>query len=285
LGAHSLDANNLHNKDYGFKSRANLTYKITPDIMVYYTWSQGYRPGGYNRSAPDMEFYYAPDNLTNNEIGYKAALFDHRLILDGAFYMENWNNVQATLFDPGVYGNLAFTVNGPDYRVLGTELQATARPIDPLTVNANIALNSSKQTGSPVVDGTQPFSVGANDLAQSPAFKVSLRARYQWDDNPYLPYVQLMLTHSSHTHSTAAGEIISITPNFQSLNPIYNFYEDPITKLDLSAGASYGAWSAQIYCDNVTNEHAQVFVNASEFVQAVVVDRPLTAGAKLTYHF
>jgi outer membrane receptor protein involved in Fe transport len=285
VGAHNLGAKNLHNKDYGFKSRANVTFKLTPDIMFYFTWSQGYRPGGYNRSAPAGSFFYAPDNLTNNEIGYKATLLDHRLILDGAFYMENWNNVQATLFDPGVYGNLAFTVNGPDYRVLGTEIQATARPIDPLSLNANIALNSSKQTGAPIVDGTSPFSVGANSLAQSPAFKVSFRARYQWDDSPYQPYVQAMVTHSSHTHSTAAGEIISITPNFQSLNPIYNFYQDPITKLDLSAGASWGAWSGQIYCDNVTNERAQVFINASQFVQAVIVDRPLTAGAKLTYHF
>ena len=48
-------------------------------------------------------------------------------------------------------------------------------------------------------NGTQPFSVGASTLAQSPAFKASFRARYQWDDNQYLPYVQLMVTHSSHT--------------------------------------------------------------------------------------
>jgi outer membrane receptor protein involved in Fe transport len=284
-GAHDLGRNNLHNKSYGFKSRANVTYKITPDIMVYFTWSQGYRPGGYNRHAPEDELFYAPDNLTNYEIGYKTSLFDHRLILDGAFYMENWDNVQATLFDPGVYGNLAFTVNGPSYRVLGTELQASAKPIDPLTLNANVALNSSKQTTSPGVDGTQPFSVGATSLAQSPAFKVSFRARYEWSDSPYLPYVQAMVTHSSHTHSTAAGDIISVTPNFQSLSPIYNFFEDPITKLDLSAGASIGPWSAQIYCDNVTNERGQVFINSGEFVQAVVVDRPLTGGVKLSYHF
>ena len=94
-----------------------------------------------------------------------------------------------------------------------------------------------------------------------------------------------MVTHSSHTHSTAAGSIIGLSPNFQSYNPIYNFYEDPITKLDISAGASFGAWSAQIFVDNITDEHAQQFINASEFVQAVIVDRPLTGGAKLTYHF
>ena len=35
----------------GFKSRAQLTWHITPDIMAYYTFSQGFRPGGFNRSA------------------------------------------------------------------------------------------------------------------------------------------------------------------------------------------------------------------------------------------
>src|SRR5207253_2646642 len=33
----------------GFKSRANLTWHMTPDAMLYYTYSQGYRPGAFNR--------------------------------------------------------------------------------------------------------------------------------------------------------------------------------------------------------------------------------------------
>ena len=31
-------------------SWANLTWHITPDVMAYYTWSQGFRPGGFNRT-------------------------------------------------------------------------------------------------------------------------------------------------------------------------------------------------------------------------------------------
>jgi len=39
-----------HNATYtGFKSRGNLTWHITPDAMLYYTYSQGYRPGAFNR--------------------------------------------------------------------------------------------------------------------------------------------------------------------------------------------------------------------------------------------
>jgi iron complex outermembrane receptor protein len=42
---------NLNKGDHGFKSRGNLTWHITPDIMAYYTFSQGFRPGGFNRTA------------------------------------------------------------------------------------------------------------------------------------------------------------------------------------------------------------------------------------------
>jgi len=41
---------NLAKKESGFRSRANLTWHITPDIMTYYTFSQGFRPGGFNRT-------------------------------------------------------------------------------------------------------------------------------------------------------------------------------------------------------------------------------------------
>ena len=35
----------------GFKSRGNITWHIMPDVMVYYTYSQGFRPGGFNQNG------------------------------------------------------------------------------------------------------------------------------------------------------------------------------------------------------------------------------------------
>ncbi len=63
----------------GFKSRANVTWHILPDVLAYYTWSQGFRPGAFNRNfacyipgAHGVAQYCSPlsftsDNLTNNE--------------------------------------------------------------------------------------------------------------------------------------------------------------------------------------------------------------------------
>jgi iron complex outermembrane receptor protein len=39
-----------HHATYtGFKSRGNVTWHMTPTAMLYYTYSQGYRPGAFNR--------------------------------------------------------------------------------------------------------------------------------------------------------------------------------------------------------------------------------------------
>jgi hypothetical protein len=40
-----------------------------------------------------------------------------------------------------------------------------------------------------------------------------------------------------------------------------------------------------VYCNNVTNERGQQFITGAQFVESIVVDRPLTAGVKLSYRF
>jgi outer membrane receptor protein involved in Fe transport len=164
---------NLNKSESGFKSRANLTWHITPDIMTYFTWSQGFRPGGFNRTktnadgsvislkgvAPytaggkDFQYNkpsgYLSDNLVNNEIGVKTELLDHRLQLNASIYQMDWKDVQLPLFDPVHLGNTTFDVNGPTYRVRGLELQFVARVTEGLTVQGSSSWNSSEQTSAP----------------------------------------------------------------------------------------------------------------------------------------
>lgn len=287
---HNLNAANLKSAAYGFSDRANLTYHITPDIMTYFTWSEGYRPGGFNRSPPETHTFIGPsgytsDNLTNYELGYKTQWFDHHLLIDGAFYQEDWSNVQDRLFDPGAFGNLSFTVNGPDYRVRGTEMQVTGRVTQDLTLSANASVNETKQLTSPAIEGTSrvtgaagalPGSVGVfgdvgDSLALSPWFKGNMRARYEFDWNDYLPFAQIELEHSARTHSAVAT--------------FNNFEQKGITTVDASMGVSKDAWSARIYVDNLFDERGQEFISAAQFVKSVIVTRPLTAGLKFSYAF
>ncbi len=47
--SNNLSAQNLNITYKGFKSRANISWKPMDDVLLYYTWSQGFRPGGFNR--------------------------------------------------------------------------------------------------------------------------------------------------------------------------------------------------------------------------------------------
>src|SRR5262249_10606251 len=91
----------------GSRSRVNLSYHVTPDVLLYATWSPGFRAGASNRSpschlpAPNtgtrlfwVPAYTVPDNVTNKEFGWKTEWLGHRLQFNGAVYQEDWTNAQ-----------------------------------------------------------------------------------------------------------------------------------------------------------------------------------------------
>jgi iron complex outermembrane recepter protein len=171
---------NLNKSEHGFKSRANLTWHVTRDIMTYYTWSQGFRPGGFNRTATSIDggditlksvapynangtgkqFYkpsgYLSDNLVNNELGLKSEIFEHRLQFNASIYQMDWNNVQLPLFDPVHLGNTTFDVNGPSYRIRGVEIQFVGRVTEAFTLQGSSSWNSSEQTNAPCLISNVP---------------------------------------------------------------------------------------------------------------------------------
>jgi outer membrane receptor protein involved in Fe transport len=168
---YNLNADNLRDTESGTKSRGNLTWHVTPDAMVYYTFSQGFRPGGFNQNggtahAPGTDTQpqyllassYVSDRLTNNEVGWKTEFFNHRLQFNGAIYQENWNNVQVPFFDPGVVGNIFYDTNGQDFVIKGIESSLVARVTSGLTVQGAASWNQSRQTNSPVLIDNNPAS-------------------------------------------------------------------------------------------------------------------------------
>jgi iron complex outermembrane receptor protein len=183
VGGKLTDA--THDATYsGFKSRGNLTWHVTQDAMLYYTFSQGFRPGAGNRKnsaevkidvdpatglptvGPDANpnlvkqynkpYTYPPDTLTNNEIGWKTEWFNHRLLVNGSAYIMDWKNVQTLIYNPPVYGNTTFGVAGPNYRIKGAELQIVARVTDGLTLQGSISHNNASETNSPCIKSSNP---------------------------------------------------------------------------------------------------------------------------------
>jgi outer membrane receptor protein involved in Fe transport len=301
----NLDAKHLDKTYKGWKSRGNLTWHITPDIMAYYTWSQGFRPGGFNRAQsiikPGTPLYglfepplaYDPDTLTNNEIGWKTEWLDHRLQFNGAIYQEVWKNTQIAIFDPGITGNLIFTTNGPDYRVRGIETSIVAQPLRGLTVTAAGSLNSSEAvktlnlTGKkdPVTgaDLANPFGELGSPLAQSPPFAGSIRVRYEMPIGEYLGFVQAGANHQGGSYSSTD----KLTQTLGGTRPKESvaFYNPGFTTYDASFGVSRDDWTVQVYGQNLTDVHGVLYSSYNDFVKAESVNRPRVLGVRFSYRF
>jgi outer membrane receptor protein involved in Fe transport len=314
----NINAHNDHKIYQGFKGRFNVTWHVTPDNMLYYTFSQGFRPGGFNRSvsavAPlttvkstaqyEKPNGYAPDSLTNNEIGLKSELFDHRLQLNLSAYYMQWDNVQFLFFNPVDLGNTTFGVNGPNYNVKGVEAQFVARPTHELTIQGSGSYNQDTQANSPCLTdnivGTpaynqcittvknQPFlnpfgSVGSVP-AFSPSFQGNIRGRYDWTIMDYKAFAQAGANYTGSmynqpaTYESGAGVAIPTTTYLRYLQPAY-------TTFDAAAGVSLNKWSAQLFATNLGNSHASTFTSSAQFIKSEVPLRPRVIGVKVDASF
>ena len=296
----------LHKTYKGFRSRANLSWKFMPDGLLYYTWSQGFRPGGFNRASGFVSagqsplkgvfltpIGFAPDQLTNNEIGFKTQWLDRRLQINGTYYREDWKNAQIGLFDPGVLGNLTFTTNGPDYRVKGFELEVSAVVVRGLTVSLSGAWNQGELTNTPTLFGKggtpinfealglhNPYGEKGSPLAQSPPFQGNAQVRYEMPVLDYNAFIQASAIHRGH--------VITTTDKLQT-NPVDGStisYDLPsYTSYDGAIGVSKDAWTVQLYGENITDKRAITFATFAQRIREDTVIRPRTISIKVGYKF
>ncbi|MGH8315254.1 MAG: TonB-dependent receptor, partial [Steroidobacterales bacterium] len=82
--------------------RLGAKYDFSRDRMVYAAIATGYKMGGLYEAADFCNngclqiLEYGPEHVTNFEVGYKAKLFDGRLQLSTALFLENYRDMQST---------------------------------------------------------------------------------------------------------------------------------------------------------------------------------------------
>jgi iron complex outermembrane receptor protein len=322
--SYNLDAQNLRDTESGFKSRGNITWHVTPDTMLYFTYSQGFRPGGFNQNGGSLHAYgqdgvlqyaiprsFSSDDLTNKEIGWKTEWLDHRLQWNGAVYRENWNNVQIEFFNPGVVGNLFYDTNGQNFLIKGIESSLVARPVNGLTLQYAASWNQSKQQNSPALIDNNPASVnfgkpitqvcsasGADcspvtnpfgpigaPSANAPPIQFSARARYEWPiAADYTAFVQAGATHQGHSF-TQAGSNPTFLPGGVVSTSRGRFEIPAYSTYNASFGVARDAWWVNFYCENLSNSNASTFISTDQFIVEQTPLRPRVLGGELGYKF
>ncbi|EZP72010.1 TonB-denpendent receptor [Sphingomonas paucimobilis] len=172
-------------KKSGTVWKFNTSYNFTPDVMLYATYSKGYRIGGPNSVAPcppilkpppaqnvcglPNELQYGPDTTKNAEIGIRTQFFDRKLTFNFNVFQIKWDGIQVD--SATLNGIVGITVNGGKAKSEGFETSFQLRPLPGLSIQGTYSYVNAKLTQD------VPAVIAVNDPAGTyPSVPVQLDA-------------------------------------------------------------------------------------------------------------
>ena len=244
-----LAAANGASSDDVFTWSVAAHYALDSDTSLYARIAKGWRPGGPNvlpigpPVVPPTPAFFKPDSLINYEVGVKGNALDGRVSYDVDVFYIDWSNIQLL----EVFNNTAIDANGGDARSEGLEGNIGWQPIDPLTLNFNIAYIDAALT-----QNTDPLVVGGqkgDPLPWTPKWSSSIDADYRFDPmSGFTPYVGGTFRYVGERGSDYIGLItqagLGAAAQRQFFMPYY-------TTLDARVGLDWGNWSVEAYGKNL----------------------------------
>ena len=118
--------------------KAQLSYQWTDDILTYFTYSTGFRAGGFTQNTR-----FDNEETDNFEIGLKGTFLDRRLVVNASAFHIDYSNQQLSfvVFDNNVAQR--GVVNIPSTDIDGLELELQALPVEGLNVSFGVGIADS----------------------------------------------------------------------------------------------------------------------------------------------
>lgn len=257
--------------------------------------------------------YSTTDTLKNYEVGMKGDFFDGILRVNATGYYSEITDLQTSRYDPTNISFLQFADNVGDAEIRGIDGDITWLATDNLVINGAFSwidseltrLNDELQGIAPPVGSKLPYSA---DLS------ANLRARYYFQlPNGWDGFVNGSL---SYTGDRLAGMNMGAYALEDATNLIYGtgtglsiereadvysgvnypdrngedfaggrYVQDSYVLGNVSVGVNHDGWKVELYVDNVTDEHAVLYIDNQQYTPKVVTNRPRTVGMRMSYDF
>ncbi len=257
----------------------NMTWTPNDNSLFYFTYSEGYRPGGFNRRGgpgsvnPNVfvPFDYVSDTVENLEFGWKVTALDNRFRWNGTAYRVDWTDVQLTVTDFTI-SNLTFTTNLGEAEVTGIDSDIAFSVNDNFTLYASFAWNDAEMTAV-ANDIFQPANISpaGSTLAFSPDLQYVLRGRYTWQVADYEWHAQVALQHADESENSLVLSQQANIPSWDTVDATLGFRKE-----------SYGV---EIFAENLTDERVIRFIKNNGATPEYFVTRPTTIGLRFTYNY
>ena len=266
----------LDDKEDNWTGRVIVDYAITSDVMIYASYSKGYRAGAYNGLAiagPEQIYITDPEKLDAYEVGIKSRLLDDRLQLNGAVFYYDYTGQQLQ----ESVGATTFLRN-LDSTVLGLEAEITYQATDRLRLTSGFGFLDTEYDDGQVLSG---IDISGNEQPFAPDITFNLSADY-------------LLAEVADGEVTVSGDIQYKGEQWydpfnskQAAGPI----KDGIDSFWLSnIRVSYESDDllAALYVKNITDKYYEVYgINTEGFASNnyLIRGEPRTYGVEVTFKF
>ncbi|MHA3791760.1 TonB-dependent receptor [Sphingomonas sp. YL-JM2C] len=256
----------------GFTPSATAELRLSPSVFAYFTYSQGFKSGGYNIGVAQAAF--RPEKIKSYEAGVKTTTFDGRLKANLIGFHYDYSNLQVSQ----VRGQSTLVENAAAAKVDGIEAELIAEPVRGFSFGGNLSYLDAKYKDflsiDPINVAAGPQDLSGNRLTQAPKISYALFAQGKWDVGDYT--------------LTLRGDYNRI--GLQYFTPFNN----PIVAQDgygvgsaLARVESEAGWSVEAYVRNIGNTKAiaQTYVSSGMFGFPVLgaLIPPRTYGLTLGY--
>ncbi|MGB3725690.1 MAG: TonB-dependent receptor [Glaciecola sp.] len=189
--------------------KASIDWKATDDLLLFATYSEGFRPPVTNRVGGGLAdnqqgafegfripVYSLTDTLKNYELGMKGDFLDGIVRINATAYFSEITDLQTSRFDPTNISFLVFTDNVGDAEIRGLDADITWLATDNLILDASFSLLDTELTRiNAELEGIAP-TVGS-ELPYSASFSGNVRARYFYElENGLTGYVNGSLAYT-----------------------------------------------------------------------------------------
>jgi outer membrane receptor protein involved in Fe transport len=181
--------NQLSRKDEDWAPSARVQYEATPDVMLYATYSNGFKAGGFqgnNFRGDPAQLPFGPEQVDAYEVGVKSRLFDRDLTVNVAAFQADYSDLQVT-FNQFVGSALqSFIANAASARSRGVELDLDWRLSSALKTNLQVTYLDSEYldytnaggTALQLARGQQTQDLSGAPTSYAPEWSGNFNAQY-----------------------------------------------------------------------------------------------------------
>ena len=290
--------------DSAYTGKISLQHDLEKNVMVYATYSTGYKGAGYDISTGFTQAKanrpVNPETSVAYEAGMKSRFLDNRLQFNATAFLTNYIDfqAQATLQDPKT-GALQFGLNNVgELQTKGLELEISAKPSKALLLESSIGYVNAIIAKFPTANcypgqtvaqgcfliGTSPVqNLAGSQLANSPKFKANLGATYE------MAVPAADMSAAANVNYQYQSEVnFDLFRNPLTVQKAYGILNGSVSLMNASKQAKF-----TLFVNNILNQHytANISDNAGFFGGAHVLTATLPRnsqryfGARMKYEF